>query len=214
MKKIPRTDDGEFAIPPQTYQSQWVHYKQMSFLAGQMRLRDPPQEDLSDPVNYNIGYPMEDHDGHHGYSMEYDETTYEDSKELLRQQLEEKPRPMTHSRKPASKSKASSKKKARHSAPASTPSRVSSRPKPKPKPKPPSPKPTITTTTSEVAAPSPRLNDEDSQGSGGASPKDDDYYFLMSLHPYMQQLKHAQKLQARMEIQNIVFKRLYSQGEF
>lgn len=37
----------------------------------------------------------------------------------------------------------------------------------------------------------------------------DDYYFLMSLHPYMTQFNGSQKLKVRMKIQKLIFKELY-----
>lgn len=37
----------------------------------------------------------------------------------------------------------------------------------------------------------------------------DDYHFLMSLHPYMTDLSPSQKLRVRMKIQKLIFKELY-----
>ena len=42
---------------------------------------------------------------------------------------------------------------------------------------------------------------------------DDDYHFLMSLHPYMTELNATQKLRVRMKIQKLVFKELYKDDE-
>lgn len=40
---------------------------------------------------------------------------------------------------------------------------------------------------------------------------DDDYHFLLSLHPYMAELSASQKLRVRMKIQKLVFKELYKE---
>lgn len=40
---------------------------------------------------------------------------------------------------------------------------------------------------------------------------DDDYHFLLSLHPYMTELSSSQKLRVRMKIQKLVFKELYKE---
>lgn len=40
-------------------------------------------------------------------------------------------------------------------------------------------------------------------------PKDDDYHFLISMHPYMNQLKSDQKLKVRMKMQKLIFRELY-----
>lgn len=40
---------------------------------------------------------------------------------------------------------------------------------------------------------------------------DDDYHFLLSLHPYMAELSSSQKLRVRMKIQKLVFKELYKE---
>ncbi|XP_059617237.1 uncharacterized protein LOC132262114 [Phlebotomus argentipes] len=193
MKKIPKDANGEYTIPPTSYHSQWVHYKQMSFLAGQMRGRTSNAQEDADHVGYITADSGEDYAEYNG--------GFEDSKELLRQQLEEQ----RQRKQPPLKPRPTAKKP---NYPA--PSRTSVRPKPKP----PSPKPIITTTTTETMIASPKLhNDEESQGSSITMPQDDDYYFLMSLHPYLSQMRPVQKLQARMEIQNVLFKRLYSQGD-
>lgn len=43
--------------------------------------------------------------------------------------------------------------------------------------------------------------------------QDDDYHFLMSMHPYMTQLGASQKLKIRMKIQKLVFRELYKDDE-
>ncbi|GAB0095275.1 hypothetical protein DMENIID0001_106350 [Sergentomyia squamirostris] len=216
MRKIPRTADGEFAIPPPNFPSNWIHYNQMVFLAGQMRERGITSEDLTDPMEQsrNSGNYMEETTTSDNYPMDYNNSDQLDSKELLRQQLQAAAAPMRHVKKAPSRSKFSSKRKVikGRSVPSTPPTRVSSRPKTKPKP--PSPKPVITTTTMERVE-TPPMNPRAQESSNDVSiPKDDDYYFLMSLHPYMTRLKYGQKLQTRMEIQNIIFKKLYNQGEF
>jgi len=42
-------------------------------------------------------------------------------------------------------------------------------------------------------------------------PEDDDYHYLLSLHPYMKQLTAAQKLRIRTKIQKLIFKELYKE---
>lgn len=42
-----------------------------------------------------------------------------------------------------------------------------------------------------------------------ASPEDDDYYYLLSLYPYMKQMTAAQKLRTRTKFQKIILKQLY-----
>lgn len=42
-------------------------------------------------------------------------------------------------------------------------------------------------------------------------PIDDDYHFLLSLHPYMVKLNDTQKLRLRMKIQGIVYEELYNE---
>lgn len=44
-----------------------------------------------------------------------------------------------------------------------------------------------------------------------AVPEDDDYHYLLSLHPYMKQLNSAQKLRIRTKIQKLIFKELYKE---
>ncbi|XP_013105233.1 uncharacterized protein LOC106085505 isoform X2 [Stomoxys calcitrans] len=68
----------------------------------------------------------------------------------------------------------------------------------------------------------PRLS-EDSNFNGSSSmdtstptptplvPEDDDYHYLLSLHPYMKQLTAAQKLRIRTKIQKLIFKELYKE---
>lgn len=41
--------------------------------------------------------------------------------------------------------------------------------------------------------------------------QNDDYFFLMSLHPYMTQFTGSQKLKVRMKIQKLIFKELYNE---
>lgn len=48
-------------------------------------------------------------------------------------------------------------------------------------------------------------------GSTPTGPIDDDYHFLLSLHPYMQKLNDTQKLRLRMKIQGLVYEELYSE---
>jgi BESS motif len=43
--------------------------------------------------------------------------------------------------------------------------------------------------------------------------KDDDYYFLLSLHPYMGGMAEQQKLRLRMKFQKLIFKELFKDGE-
>jgi hypothetical protein len=54
-------------------------------------------------------------------------------------------------------------------------------------------------------------NDEYPSESGNfpTSSHDDDYHFLMSLQPYLQQFTGPQKLRIRMRIQKLIFKELY-----
>jgi BESS motif len=47
------------------------------------------------------------------------------------------------------------------------------------------------------------------QPSSPPNTKDDDYHFLMSLHPYMVDLSAPQKLRVRMKIQKLIFKELF-----
>ena len=42
---------------------------------------------------------------------------------------------------------------------------------------------------------------------------DDDYHFLLSLHPYLTQLNASQKLKVRMKIQKLIFKELYKEED-
>ncbi|XP_017862917.1 PREDICTED: uncharacterized protein LOC108613752 isoform X2 [Drosophila arizonae] len=62
----------------------------------------------------------------------------------------------------------------------------------------------------------PRLS-EDSNFNGSSTmdaplvPDDDDYHYLLSLHPYMKQLTAAQKLRIRTKIQKLIFKELYKE---
>lgn len=62
----------------------------------------------------------------------------------------------------------------------------------------------------------PRLS-EDSNFNGSSTmdaplvPEDDDYHYLLSLHPYMKQLTAAQKLRIRTKIQKLIFKELYKE---
>ncbi|XP_070136214.1 uncharacterized protein [Drosophila bipectinata] len=85
-----------------------------------------------------------------------------------------------------------------------------------------SPPPVVTTISTQVPqaglilAPKlkrPRLS-EDSNFNGSSTmdtplmPEDDDYHYLMSLHPHMKQLTSAQKLRIRGKIQNLIFKEL------
>lgn len=64
----------------------------------------------------------------------------------------------------------------------------------------------------------PRLS-EDSNFNGSSTmdnssalvPEDDDYHYLLSLHPYMKQLNAAQKLRIRTKIQKLIFKELYKE---
>ncbi|XP_067645966.1 uncharacterized protein Ctps isoform X2 [Eurosta solidaginis] len=64
----------------------------------------------------------------------------------------------------------------------------------------------------------PRLS-EDSNFNGSSTmdntlplvPEDDDYHYLLSLHPYMRQLTAAQKLRIRTKIQKLIFKELYKE---
>lgn len=42
---------------------------------------------------------------------------------------------------------------------------------------------------------------------------DDDHHFLLSLHPYMSELKLSQKLRVRMKIQKLIFKELYKDDD-
>lgn len=42
--------------------------------------------------------------------------------------------------------------------------------------------------------------------------KDDDYHFLMSMQPYMKQLRGDQKLKIRMKMQKLIFRELYGDG--
>lgn len=55
---------------------------------------------------------------------------------------------------------------------------------------------------SSIASPNMLINDQ--------RPVDDDYHFLMSLHPYMTDLNPTQKLRLRMKIQKLVYKELYN----
>lgn len=48
-------------------------------------------------------------------------------------------------------------------------------------------------------------------GSTPTAPIDDDYHFLLSLHPYMGKLNDTQKLRLRMKIQGLVYEELYSE---
>lgn len=48
-------------------------------------------------------------------------------------------------------------------------------------------------------------------GSTPTAPIDDDYHFLLSLHPYMGKLSDTQKLRLRMKIQGLVYQELYSE---
>lgn len=48
-------------------------------------------------------------------------------------------------------------------------------------------------------------------GSTPTAPIDDDYHFLLSLHPYMGKLDDTQKLRLRMKIQGLVYQELYSE---
>lgn len=43
--------------------------------------------------------------------------------------------------------------------------------------------------------------------------KDDDYHFLMSMQPYMKQLRDDQKLKIRMKMQKLIFRELYGDGD-
>jgi BESS motif len=43
--------------------------------------------------------------------------------------------------------------------------------------------------------------------------KDDDFYFLLSLHPYMGGMTLQQKLRLRMKFQKLVFKELFKDGD-
>ncbi|XP_055682357.1 uncharacterized protein LOC129789536 [Lutzomyia longipalpis] len=194
LRKIPKTNDNNFAISPYDFQSQWIHFKQMIFLAGNMRTRETLEEAAS-----KANMKLKNLNGDDSYPLEY-VSPLVDSKELLRQQLQQEGESA-----PSTMQKPPPKKKARYSAP----SRVSTRPKVKPKS--PTPKPLKT----ENSVPSPRT-DEDvgNVGNKFLNTQDDDYYFLMSLHPYMSKLGQVQKLQTRMDIQNIIFKRLYSEEDF
>jgi BESS motif len=56
-----------------------------------------------------------------------------------------------------------------------------------------------------------KLDDEHPAPEPSSAPGniDDDYHFLMSLHPYMVDLNASQKLRVRMKIQKVIFKELY-----
>lgn len=62
--------------------------------------------------------------------------------------------------------------------------------------------------------------DKESGDSGAKTSKvvntenfDDDYHFLMSLHPFMGQLNNAKKLKMRLTIQQIIMKELFDENE-
>ena len=59
-----------------------------------------------------------------------------------------------------------------------------------------------------------RFSEEDSNFNGSSSGynsiDDDDYHYLLSLHPYMRQLNASQKLKLRTKFQKLIFRELYS----
>jgi BESS motif len=73
--------------------------------------------------------------------------------------------------------------------------------------------PRIKPVTGDVQPPAKRckLDDEYTapESSSASGNIDDDYHFLMSLHPYMIDLNASQKLRVRMKIQKVIFKELF-----
>lgn len=62
-----------------------------------------------------------------------------------------------------------------------------------------------------------RVDNEDSESSNSRMVNmeelDDDYHFLMSLHPFMGQLPDAKKLKMRLRIQEVIMKELFNGNE-
>lgn len=69
---------------------------------------------------------------------------------------------------------------------------------------------TNTSVSNASTTPSP-LQSANSNSLVQAVPEDDDYHYLLSLHPYMKQMNAAQKLRIRTKFQKLIFKELYKE---
>ncbi|XP_055855946.1 uncharacterized protein LOC129919124 [Episyrphus balteatus] len=211
-KRIPRGDNGDFLIQPAEHESKWIHYYALLFLTEHMRHRLPKTEqdtmfyfNQSNPQEYEqtlvepdltnglIRIPDSDE--------EFDEDDVEDD------DMEDPPKPLANKR-PEFHGTAKKRSPQQHSSFNSMSDSTSLYNE-------------KSSSFSNSHIPSLKLKrqrlSEDSNFNGSSTmensavPEDDDYHYLLSLHPYMKQLNSAQKLRIRTKIQKLIFKELYKE---
>jgi BESS motif/Alcohol dehydrogenase transcription factor Myb/SANT-like len=193
FKRIPRDEvTGEMLVPPEEFDSKWAHYKPLCFLAEHLRSRtDKNDFDCASLFMKNEGN-SNDFEVDLSAALPQPPPAHQPqpTQKSLKEILEEKPllsnfqlAQLTGTGNHNNNSVPRVKAKA-------------------------SPTPQI------QAVKRPRVESADEeysppQPSSPANNKDDDYHFLMSLHPYMVDLNAPQKLRVRMKIQKLIFKELF-----
>ncbi|KAG4066244.1 hypothetical protein HA402_000468 [Bradysia odoriphaga] len=203
FKRIPRDEHDEMLIEPHEYQSKWVHYKSLLFLSEHMRSRAPKNESFEphDPFSYEV---------HPQTSSEFDENCYRSdglSDGLIQIPDDDDDDGQMDNSSHSFNGLNMGVLKIPNGAAAAVA------------------EPVLNCESSRKRI---RLENDISRNgynTGGASNHqgsinadgsldrnlDDDYHFLLSLHPYMTELSASQKLRVRMKIQKLVFKELYKE---
>lgn len=200
-KRIPRAPTGELLTPPQLFESKWICYKPLLFLVDHLRARNPNNSVLYPP---NPTGTLGDNTNDIYEDDEEDTSDYIQIPETLPKMATLSPPALTL---PASNGTAAS----TAASPTTTVKNGACTP-PLP-PLVPVSMPTIKPISlkrlredSVERVQSPEMSISPKPSLDGL---DDDFHFLMSLHPFMNQMSNAQKLKTRLKIQKLIFKELF-----